>query len=83
MVIGPSPILTELLRIPCERIPVQLAQGLKGGFLLFPAAAVGSYIGGYVYEMNPTYPWIILSASTLASLALAVRNIIEPENAQS
>jgi MFS family permease len=54
-----------------------------GGFLLFPAAAVGSYIGGYVYEMNPTYPWIILSASTLISLALAVRYIIEPENAQS
>ena len=54
-----------------------------GGFLLFPAAAVGSYIGGYVYEMNPTYPWIILSTSTLVSLALAARYIIEPENAQS
>ena len=54
-----------------------------GGFLLFPAAAVGSYIGGYVYEMNPPYPWIILSASTIASLALAARYIIEPEISQS
>jgi MFS family permease len=54
-----------------------------GGFLLFPAAALGSYIGGHVYELNPSYPWIILSASALGSLALALRYIREPENAHS
>jgi MFS family permease len=54
-----------------------------GGFLLFPAAALGSYIGGHVYEMNPAYPWIILSVSALGSLVLALRYIREPENAHS
>ena len=54
-----------------------------GGFLLFPAAALGSYIGGHVYEINPAYPWIILSVSALGSLALALRYIREPENAHS
>jgi MFS family permease len=54
-----------------------------GGFLLFPAAAFGSYVGGHIYEMNTTYPWIILSISALGSLALALRYIREPENAHS
>lgn len=54
-----------------------------GGFLLFPAAALGSYIGGHIYELNPAYPWIILSVSTLGSLVLALRYIKEPENAHS
>ena len=40
-----------------------------GGFLLFPAAAIGSYVGGQVYEMNPTWPWMILSAATVLARA--------------
>ncbi len=117
MVIGPSPILTELLRervvtvingmmmpafsalianmIPRERrgrlhsllgercVMFSFGNFWGSGFLLFPAAAVGSFIGGYVHEMNPTYPWFILSVSTLASFALAQRYVIEPENTQS
>jgi MFS family permease len=54
-----------------------------GGFLLFPAAAIGSYIGGQIYEMNPTYPWLILSVSALVSLALTFLYIHEPENAET
>jgi len=54
-----------------------------GGFLLFPAAALGAFVGGHVYEMNPTYPWIILSIATFASLVLAVRYIKEPEDVQT
>jgi MFS family permease len=54
-----------------------------GGFLLFPAAAIGSFIGGYVYEMNNTWPWIILAVATTANFLLAVRYIKEPENAES
>jgi MFS family permease len=53
-----------------------------GGFLLFPAAAAGSYIGGQVYEMNNSYPWMILSVATLANLLLTIRYIKEPESAQ-
>ena len=54
-----------------------------GGFLLFPAAAIGSYLGGQIYEMNPTYPWIILSVAALVSLLLTYMYIHEPETAQS
>ncbi len=54
-----------------------------GGFLLFPAAAVGSFIGGYIYEMNNSWPWIILSAATVVNLLLTVRYIREPERAES
>ena len=54
-----------------------------GGFLLFPFAAIGSFLGGYVYEMNPTYPWMILAFSAIFSLILAVLYIKEPENAET
>jgi MFS family permease len=54
-----------------------------GGFLLFPAAAFGSLIGGFVYDINKTYPWIILSIASLAIFFLTNRYIKEPANAQS
>ena len=53
-----------------------------GGFLLFPAAALGSYVGGQIYEFNSAYLWIILSASSIVSLLLTYRYIHEPEKAQ-
>jgi len=31
------------------------------GFLLFPPAALGAYLGGWIYQINPAYPTIILS----------------------
>jgi MFS family permease len=54
-----------------------------GGFLLFPAAAVGSFIGGHVYEINQTWLWIILPLAILFNFLLAVRYIIEPERAET
>ncbi len=54
-----------------------------GGFLLFPAAALGSFIGGHVYEIDNTYPWIILPAAIFVNFLLAVKYIKEPENAES
>lgn len=54
-----------------------------GGFLLFPAAALGSFMGGHIYEIDNTYPWIILPAAILANFLLAVKYIKEPENAES
>lgn len=54
-----------------------------GGFLLFPAAAAGSFIGGHVYEINSTYPWIILSIASVFSFILTVFYTMEPDKAQS
>ncbi len=53
-----------------------------GGFLLFPAAALGSFLGGYIYEINSTYPWIILPIATFFNFLLAFRYIREPETAE-
>ncbi|MFB0557501.1 MAG: MFS transporter [Candidatus Bathyarchaeia archaeon] len=54
-----------------------------GGFLLFPAAALGSFIGGHIYEIDNNYPWIILPAAILFNFLLAVKYIKEPENAET
>jgi MFS family permease len=53
-----------------------------GGFLLFPAAAIGSYIGGWVYTLNPDYPWMITSAALVVSLILIYIFVKDPENVQ-
>ncbi|MCW4051172.1 MAG: MFS transporter [Candidatus Bathyarchaeota archaeon] len=53
-----------------------------GGFLLFPPAALGSYVGGWVYKMNPNYPWMITAGALLVSLVLIFMFVKEPEQAQ-
>jgi DHA1 family multidrug resistance protein-like MFS transporter len=53
-----------------------------GGFLLFPAAALGSYLGGYVYTMNPNYPWMITSVALVISLIMIYMFVKEPEEVQ-
>lgn len=53
-----------------------------GGFLLFPPAALGAFVGGYVYKLNPSYLWIITSAAMLLSLVLVYIFVREPKEAQ-
>jgi len=53
-----------------------------GGFLLFPPAAAGALVGGYIYGMNNSYLWMILSAAMVACLALIFLFVREPEEAQ-
>jgi DHA1 family multidrug resistance protein-like MFS transporter len=53
-----------------------------GGFLLFPPAALGAFIGGYVYKLNPDYLWIITSAAMLFSFVLVYIFVREPTEAQ-
>jgi len=53
-----------------------------GGFLLFPPAALGALVGGYVYKMNESYLWMIFSAAMLVCLALIFLFVKEPEEAQ-
>jgi len=54
-----------------------------GGFLLFPPAAAGALLGGYIYKMNTNYLWMILSTAMVICLALTFFLVKEPENAQS
>ncbi|MBC8497514.1 MFS transporter [Candidatus Bathyarchaeota archaeon] len=53
-----------------------------GGFLIFPPAALGAYIGGWVYKLNPNYPWIITSLALLVSFLLILVFVKEPEEIQ-
>ena len=53
-----------------------------GGFLLFPPAALGAYVGGYVYTLNPNYPWMITAIAILISAIMVFLFVREPEKAQ-
>ncbi len=54
-----------------------------GGFLLFPPAAIGAYVGGHVYKLDPSYLWIITSAAMALCFTLVLLFVREPEEAQS
>jgi MFS family permease len=53
-----------------------------GGFLLFPPAALGAYVGGYVYTLNPNYPWMITAGALLVSAIMVLLWVHEPKEAQ-
>jgi MFS family permease len=53
-----------------------------GGFLLFPPAALGSYVGGWVYKLNPNYLWMITSVALVVSLVLVFFFVRNPEDAE-
>lgn len=54
-----------------------------GGFLLFPVAALGSFIGGHIYEINNDYLWIILSIAVLFNFLLVLKYIKEPGDSET
>ena len=56
--------------------------GYARGFLLFIPATLGSLIGGYVYEYNPSLPWMIQASVLLLSVVLTYALVREPEKAQ-
>ena len=53
-----------------------------GGFLLFPPAALGSYIGGLVYTYSPMLLWQITSIAIFACTVLIYLFVHEPDEAQ-
>jgi MFS family permease len=50
-----------------------------GGFLIFPPAALGAFFGGWVYNLNPNYPWIITSLAMVISAVLVLLFVEEPK----
>lgn len=63
-------------------ITISFSNFFGGGFLLFPPAALGSYIGGWVYKLNPNYPWMITSSALAVSLVLIFLFVENPEFAE-
>lgn len=53
------------------------------GFLLSVPAVIGYFVGGYISAFNPSYPWILLSTSIVASVVLTVLLIREPDKPES
>jgi DHA1 family tetracycline resistance protein-like MFS transporter len=53
-----------------------------GGFLIFPPAAIGAWVGGQVYSYSPTLVWQITSVAILVSALMVQFLVSEPENAQ-
>jgi len=56
--------------------------GHATGFLAFIPASLGSLVGGFIYPLNPAYPWLIHTGFLGAALVftvLAVRQPSRPE----
>jgi MFS family permease len=53
-----------------------------GGFLIFPPAALGAWVGGQVYAIRPSLVWQITSVALLVAAFLVVFLVKEPEKAQ-
>ena len=52
------------------------------GYLFIPPVMVASLAGGYLYTLNPAYPWLFSLATTLLSLMLAFFFIRDPQEAE-
>jgi MFS family permease len=63
-------------------ITISFSNFWGGGFLLFPPAALGAYVGGWVYKLNPNYPWMITSVALVVSLVLVFFFVKNPEDAE-
>ncbi|HUV33686.1 MAG TPA: MFS transporter [Candidatus Desulfaltia sp.] len=53
-----------------------------GGFLIFPPAALGAWVGGQVYAISPSLVWQITSVALLAAALMVLFFVHEPEKAQ-
>lgn len=52
------------------------------GYLFIPPVMVASLAGGYLYTLNPAFPWLFSLVSALLSLLLAVLFIRDPQKAE-
>ncbi len=58
------------------------AGGPALGYLFIPPVMLASLAGGWLYELNPTYPWIFSTVVTLLSIVLIVIYLRDPEDAE-
>ena len=52
------------------------------GYAFALPVMLGSLVGGYIYDLDPTYTWLVQSVLTFGSLALSLVFIHEPEKAE-
>ena len=51
------------------------------GYLITIPLILSSIAGGYIYALNPSYPWILASVSILLSLSITALCIRDPKKA--
>lgn len=56
--------------------------GPSMGFIFTIPVMCGSLIGGYIYSLNPAYPWIIQFIFLLGSLIISLTMLHEPKKAE-
>ena len=56
--------------------------GYAQGFVLFIPNMLGSLVSGFIYELNPMYPWYINAVTLIACLLLTVWMVKEPDHAE-
>jgi len=56
--------------------------GVGAGYVLAVPILFGSMIGGFVYSVNPSYPWMIQAISLLVAFIIGIRYLKEPEVAE-
>ena len=72
----------RLFSILGERgVSISIGQFWGGGFLLFPFAALGVFIGGQVYLMDPNLPYLITTVTMVLGLILVYLFLEEPREA--
>jgi MFS family permease len=52
------------------------------GYLIIPPLMVASLAGGFLYTLNPVYPWIFSVVAGLLSILLTVLYIRDPQQAE-
>jgi len=70
----------RLLSILGRGIAISWGGVWAGGFIVFIPMSLGTLIGGYIYEANPMFPWLILGGALVLCLILSIMYIHEPEN---
>ncbi len=65
-----------------QGIQVSTSRAPSGGFLLVVPASLGSFLGGYLYTVDRTIPFIALIAALFICLFITYRFIREPEEAE-
>lgn len=67
-------------------IVIGMAGGGTGGpgmgFVVTIPLMIASFAGGYLYGLNPTYPWLLTGVTTAISIILALLFIRDPQRAE-
>lgn len=62
--------------------PVISSGGYVQGFIPFVPSMLDSLVSGYIYEINPMYPWYLNVVFLVASPFLVARLVEEPKTAE-